>query len=93
METSSNDQRPTTTRRNFPSKLYTMLQQMELEGHDNIILWQPNGRSFLVHNVKAFEEMILPRFVARNNQMFLPVFLRLKSETALTHSFSSKIYH
>lgn len=48
----------------FPDRLYKMLEHIDLEGHHlaHIISWQHHGRSFVVHNVKLFEEQVLEHF-------------------------------
>ena len=45
---------------NFPVKLHYMLSDMEADGLDHIVSWQPHGRSFTVNNPKEFVEKILP---------------------------------
>jgi hypothetical protein len=44
----------------FPYKLHYMLTELEIDGMDNIVSWQPHGRCFLVHNQMAFVEKVLP---------------------------------
>lgn len=55
----------------FPAKLYRMLEQIEknegaicqnLQDVKYIISWQPHGRCFKVHDIKAFENEVLPHF-------------------------------
>jgi len=48
----------------FPEMLFQMLQHIDLYEPDlaNIVSWQPHGRSFLVHDRKRFEQLVLPRF-------------------------------
>jgi hypothetical protein len=46
---------------NFPSRLYSMLKQIEAEGRADIVSWQPHGRAFLVHKINEFEKEVLPR--------------------------------
>lgn len=45
---------------NFPVKLHYMLEEVERDGYDDIIAWQPHGRCFLVHKPKEFVEKLLP---------------------------------
>lgn len=45
---------------NFPVKLHYMLSDMEGDGLDHIVSWQPHGRSFTVNKPKEFVEKILP---------------------------------
>jgi len=48
----------------FPEILFQMLQHIDLYEPDlaNTVSWQPHGRSFLVHDTKRFEQVVLPRF-------------------------------
>ena len=45
---------------NFPVKLHYMLSDMEADGLDHIVSWQPHGRCFIVHKPNNFAEKILP---------------------------------
>ena len=45
---------------NFPVKLHYMLSDMQSDGLDHIIAWQPHGRCFIVHKPQAFAEKVLP---------------------------------
>jgi HSF-type DNA-binding len=45
----------------FPSKLHTVLDQIALDGYDDIISWQPHGRAFAIHQPKVFTEQIMPK--------------------------------
>jgi hypothetical protein len=45
---------------NFPVKLHYMLNELEKDGMDNIVSWQPHGRCFLVHKQQQFVEEVLP---------------------------------
>jgi hypothetical protein len=45
---------------NFPVKLHYMLDELEKDGMEHIVSWQPHGRCFLVHNQDQFVEQILP---------------------------------
>ena len=42
----------------FASKLHYMLSDLEKEGNDDIICWQPHGRSFIIRDRKRFVESI-----------------------------------
>lgn len=44
----------------FPVKLYEMLEEVERQGNEDIVSWQPDGKLFHVHNVEKFVEEILP---------------------------------
>jgi hypothetical protein len=45
---------------NFPVKLHYMIRELETDGMDDIVSWQPHGRCFLVHKQLAFVEKVLP---------------------------------
>ena len=45
---------------NFPVRLHFMLGDMEADGLDHIVSWQPHGRCFIVHKPNDFAEKILP---------------------------------
>jgi hypothetical protein len=45
---------------NFPVKLHYMLSELENDGMDYIVSWQPHGRCFVVHKQAEFVEKILP---------------------------------
>ena len=56
----------------FPLKLHETLNQIENDGHGNIIGWMPHGRSFKIHKQQEFAEIILPRyFVMTKKSSFL----------------------
>lgn len=46
---------------NFPAKLHYLLGEMERDGQSDIMSWQSNGKSFVVHNKARLEETILPQ--------------------------------
>jgi hypothetical protein len=45
---------------NFPVKLHYMLDELEKDGMEHIVSWQPHGRCFLVHKQQQFVEHVLP---------------------------------
>jgi hypothetical protein len=45
---------------NFPVKLHYMLNELEIDGMEDIVSWQPHGRCFLVHKQQQFVEQVLP---------------------------------
>ena len=45
----------------FPERLYTMLSQVENEGFEDVVSWQPHGRCFIVHQPKRFVEEVMPK--------------------------------
>jgi hypothetical protein len=44
---------------NFPSQLHHVLGEIAADGLEHIASWQPHGRSFKVHDQKAFVKNIL----------------------------------
>jgi hypothetical protein len=44
----------------FPSKLHYMLSEVDSDGLEHIVSWQPHGRCFLVRDQSAFVDQILP---------------------------------
>jgi hypothetical protein len=58
-------------RESFPIKLFKMLEHIDLHEPElaNIVSWQPDGRSFLIHGgAKKMEQHILPRFFKGQKQ-------------------------
>jgi len=49
-----------TINQKFPVILHYVLSELEKDGLDHIISWQPHGRSFIVHDPKALEMNVLP---------------------------------
>ena len=45
----------------FPAKLHYMLNEIEKDGFDHIVSWQPHGRCFVIHNTDRFVKEILGR--------------------------------
>lgn len=68
---------------NFPIKLHYMLLELQRDGLDHIVSWQPHGRCFVVHKQKEFVEHILPfwfrqsKFPSFQRQLNLYGFKRL----------------
>lgn len=56
----------------FPVKLHDALTEIEADGKEHIVSWQPHGRAFKIHNQEAFEDEILPKyFVMTKKTSFL----------------------
>jgi hypothetical protein len=47
---------------NFPVQLHFVLSEMAMDGLEHIASWQPHGRSFKVHDRKAFVNSVLGRY-------------------------------
>jgi hypothetical protein len=64
----------TPIRREFPFKLYKLLEDAESDGFAHMISWQEGGRSFRVHQPEVlFTSDILPQYF---NQTKYKSFLR-----------------
>jgi hypothetical protein len=48
----------------FPWKVHKMLDAVAEEGLEDVVSWQPHGRSFTVHKPKVFVEKIMSRYVS-----------------------------
>jgi hypothetical protein len=46
-------------KQSFPVKLHYMLSELETDGMDDIVSWQPHGRCFLVHKPQEFVDKVL----------------------------------
>jgi HSF-type DNA-binding len=42
----------------FPIRLHQMLDQLTLDGHADVISWQPHGRCFVIRKPKEFKELL-----------------------------------
>ena len=51
--------------RTFPVTLHFLLNELQSDGLDHIISWQPHGRCFVVHNQAKFTESVLPMYVMK----------------------------
>ena len=63
LDQENEDEELTTNRngeQNFPVKLHYMLSDMENDGLDHIVSWQPHGRCFVVHKQHEFVKFVLP---------------------------------
>ena len=66
----------------FPLKLHEMLENVEANGHEHIVSWQPHGRCFVVHKPKEFVELLpsyfkLSKLASFQRQLNLYGFQRL----------------
>jgi len=51
-----------TKKRDFPLKLHQMLQESKSQGHENIISWDSDGKSFKVHQPDEFVVEVMPKY-------------------------------
>ena len=69
----------------FPVKLHKLLDHIEQDGLAHVVLWQPHGRCFVVHNQQKFVDVIMPlyfkqtKFPSFQRQLNLYGFNRLTS--------------
>jgi hypothetical protein len=56
----------------FPEKLHYMLSEMEKEGLEHIVSWQPHGRCFVVHDSHYLENHALPMYVFPSSLCSMP---------------------
>jgi hypothetical protein len=47
----------------FIERVYTMLEDAEREGFEDVVRWEADGRCFKVHNIKEFEDHIQPMYL------------------------------
>lgn len=52
----------TNKKRDFPSKLHEMLHDSKVQGHEHIISWGPDGKSFKVHEPEDFVTEVMPKY-------------------------------
>ena len=50
----------------FPLKLYRIVFEAKKNGQEDIISFSPSGRSFMIHNIDAFVENIMPKYFTSN---------------------------
>jgi len=46
----------------FPLKLHKILQQIEEDGHGDIMSWQPHGRCFIIRKTTEFNNSLLKKY-------------------------------
>jgi hypothetical protein len=46
----------------FPTTLYELLEDAEVQGYASIISWLPSGDAFLIHNPKRFCDDTMTKF-------------------------------
>ena len=66
----------------FPTKLYEMIDEIELQGLSDVVSWQPHGRCFKVHQVSTFKILLqnyfkLSKLASFQRQLNLYGFQRL----------------
>ena len=51
----------------FASRLHYLLSEIEKDGCESIVGWQPHGRSFVVRDRKKFVDSIISRLVKQKS--------------------------
>lgn len=46
----------------YPTRIHMMLEDAEKNGYQHIVSWRSHGRAWKIHDEKAFESTILPRY-------------------------------
>jgi len=49
----------------FPAKLHALLEDADKQGFQNIICWQPGGKSFAVHKPEIYANHIMQAYFAQ----------------------------
>ncbi len=75
-------------RRDFPSKLYEMLHDSQTQGREHIISWDPDGKSFKVHQPEAFVTEVMPKYF---NQTKYRSFQRMVGAT-IAHACTRQLH-
>lgn len=50
------------TNDNYLSLIHQMLENVQKDGNQHIVSWQPHGRAFRIHNETLFIEHVMPRY-------------------------------
>jgi len=76
---------PVSKDNNFPVKFHYALREMEKDGLQHIVSWQPHGRSFLVHDPRLFEKKYLPLWFRQHKIASFRRQLNMYGFTRITH--------
>lgn len=57
-DTANEIERSSSVEHKFPVKLHYMLEDMEKDGLDHVMAWQPHGRCFIVHKPREMEKVL-----------------------------------
>ena len=77
----------------FPFKLHTMLANTDRDGYSLIVSWQPHGRCFMLRDVKAFTNTVLPRYFNLSKITSFQRQLNLYGFRRLTHGADAGAYY
>ncbi|KAG7340891.1 HSF-type DNA-binding protein [Nitzschia inconspicua] len=77
----------------FPWKLHKLLEHAEKEGYQDIISWEPDGKSFRVHKPSQFCESVLGKFFRQSKyesftrQLYIYGFSKVEGKGPSTGGF------
>lgn len=77
----------------FPTKLHTVLEQVEADGWGHVISWQPHGRCFVIHKPKEFTELVMPHYFRQSKLTSFQRQLNLYGFCRLTRGKDSGGYY
>ena len=72
----------------FPFKVHAMLDEVDKEGCQDIVSWQPHGMAFRIHKLQEFSSVIMPKFFTKakyrsfQRQLHIYGFNRIKSKAS-----------
>jgi hypothetical protein len=70
-------------KKKFPSQIYVMLEETEMNNQENIVSWMSHGRAFRVHKPKEFVKEVMPLYFKQTKwpsfqrQLHLYEFIRI----------------
>jgi hypothetical protein len=77
----------------FPSKLHSILDQVEADGLGHVISWQPHGRCFVIHKPKEFSDHVMPHYFRQSKLTSFQRQLNLYGFCRLTRGRDSGGYY
>jgi len=77
----------------FPLKLHEMLDQIEKDGHSDVISWQPHGRCFVVHQPKEFVRYVMPLYFNQSKFSSFQRQLNLYGFNRITQGLDKRGYY
>jgi hypothetical protein len=77
----------------FPWKLHDMLDDMDRQGSQSIVCWQPHGRSFMVHKPKEYVEDVMAHYFNQTKYASFQRQLNLYGFSRLSHGRDKGAYY
>ena len=50
----------------FPRRLHEVLNEIEREGYEAVVSWQPHGRCFIIHQPRLFDQIVMPKYFGQS---------------------------